>query len=264
LIIHELRIPYHYGDSFRLKSLFDIHWGNTYCDTRALKDYLADSDDKTYFIGGGDWIDAVVTKDIKRYMKHSDATETDAILDEQEDGLGEVLAPYKDKIIGGGDGNHEHSIIKYHGHNPMRRMSEKLGFKYLGYSWFVRLVFSEDNSRTRTVVVYGHHGWGGGSRTAGGELTKYDKVRKNYEADIYMFGHGHRLQSSRSVQIGMRGKGLYSKPKYTVLCGSFLKTLSETTDATYSEVAGYPPIEVGGATITIKPDGKWAEISSDV
>jgi len=264
MIPFEYRLHYKYGDSFRIKTLFDIHYGSKYCDKVALKDHLADSDEKTRFIGGGDWIDAVVTKDIKRYMKHSDDTETDAIIDEQVDGLCEILEPYKDRIIGGGDGNHEHTIVKHHGTNPMKRICEKLGCVHLGYSWFVKLVFSEDNSRTRSVVLYGHHGYGGGSRTAGGEITKYDKTRKDYDADIYLFGHGHRLQSSRSVQIGMRGKGLYSKPKYVVLCGSFLKTLSETTDATYSEVAGYPPIEVGGATITIKPDNQWVEVSSDV
>ena len=264
MIPHEYRIPYKYGDTIRIKPLYDIHYGNKYCDTRALNAYLSDCDDKTYIIGGGDSIDAVITKDIKRYMKHSDGTDTDAVIDEQVDGLHKILAPYKDNIIGMMDGNHEHTMVKYHGTNPIKRLCEKLECTHLGYSFLMKMFFRESDGRGRSVVIRAHHGWGGGSRTQGGEITKYSKDMANYEADIFLYGHGHKLQSNRTVKFGVSGKKIVSKPQYLFLCGSFLKSFSLTTDATYAEVAGYPPIEVGGINISIKPDSKWLKIESDV
>jgi len=266
VIIHETRVPYVYGDEFTIKPLYDVHYGNTYCDTKALKAYLADCDDKTYIIGGGDSIDAIITKDFKRYMKHSDATETDAVIDEQVDGLYEILAPYKERFIGLMDGNHEHTITKHCGTNPMRRLSEKLGCVHLGYSCFVRLVFHEpDGGRVRTITIKAHHGWGGGTRTEGGSITKYSKDKASWVADMFMYGHDHRLQSTRSVTIGAgANRKMVTKHKFIFLCGSYLKTLSDTTDATYSEIGGYPPIEVGGISIKIKPSATWVEVTSDV
>ena len=264
MIIHEVRIPYKYGDEFRLKPLGDIHYGNTYCDKTALKSYLSDCDENTRIVGLGDYIDAIISRDVKRYMKHSDDSTSDAIIDEQVDGLCEILMPYKDLFIGVGDGNHEHTVVKHHGTNPMKRISERLGCKHLGYSWLIKLVFHEDGSRVRTVIIRGHHGWGGGSRTQGADLTKYSKDIAYWDADIFLYGHTHKLQSDKMERLGIAGKKLVAKPKYLFVCGTFLKTLSLTTDATYSEVAGYPPTSIGAPNITIKPENKWLTIESDV
>ena len=264
MIIHETRVPYVYGDEFTIKPLYDVHYGNTYCDTKALKAYLADTDDKTYIIGGGDSIDAIITKDFKRYMKHSDATETDAVIDEQVDGLYEILAPYKERFIGLMDGNHEHTMTKYCGTNPIRRMSEKLECKHLGFSCLIKLIFREEGGRGRTVVVRAHHGWGGGSRTRGADLTKFSRDVTYWDADIYLYGHTHNRQSDAIERLSVVGTKLVAKPKHIFICGTFLKTLSLTTDATYAEVAGYPPTSIGGINIKIKPDSRWVTVESDV
>ena len=264
MIIHEQRIPYCYGDEFTIKPLFDIHYGNAYCDTRALKEYLSDTDEKTYIFGGGDSIDAVITRDSKRYMKHSDATETDAVIDEQVDGLYEILAPYKERFIGLMDGNHEHTIVKHHGTNPTKRLCEKLGTTHLGFSCLIKLVFSENGGRVRTVLIRAHHGWGGGSRTQGADLTKFSKEVAYWDADIFCYGHVHRRQSDTVQRLGLIGNKLVAKPKHIFICGTFLKTLSLTADATYSEIAGYPPTSIGAISIKVKPDRLWVSIESDV
>jgi len=264
MIPFEYRIPYKYGESFRLKPLGDIHLGNTYCDVAALKEYLSDSDEHTRILGLGDMIDAVVTKDIKRYMKHSDGTKRDDVVDEQVDWMYEILAPYKELIIGLMDGNHEHTIVKYHGSNPNRRLCEKLGCQHLGYSCLGNLRFRENEGRARTVTIRAHHGWGGGSRTLGADLTKYSKDMAYYDADIFIYGHVHRRQSDTFPRLSLSGTRLIAKPRHLFICGTFLKTLSLTTDATYSEISGYPPTAIGGVNITIKPDNNWVKIESDV
>ena len=264
MILHEQRIEYKLGDIITIKPLFDAHIGNRYCDEKALRAYLADQTEQTYLLGGGDLIDAIVTKDIKRYMKESDATEGDAIIDEQVNKLCSLLEPYRGRIIGLGTGNHESTIVKYHGTHPIRNAAERLGTKSLGYSWLVRLRFTENGARGRTLTIRGHHGWGGGSRTQGADLTKYSRDITYWSADMFLYGHVHRLQSDRVDRLAWIGSGLKSKPKYIFICGSWLKTLSDSDVPTYSEEKGYPPVSIGNPTIRIKPSRDWLEIESDL
>jgi hypothetical protein len=263
MILHEVKIPYKWGDSFTLKPLFDAHVGNRYCDVKALRSYLSDSDDKTYIIGGGDLIDAVITKDIKRYTKASDDTDGDDIIDAQLNKLYDILEPYKERIIGLGTGNHEATITKHHGTNPMRRLAKRMGTVSLGYSWLVRMRFSDNGGRGRTLTIRGHHGWGGGSRTQGADLTKYSKDITYWSADMFLYGHVHRRQSDRVDRLAWIGKRLLSKPKHIFICGTFLKTLSNTDDATYSEEKGYPPVSIGGINIKIRPNDDWLTIEDN-
>lgn len=265
MVIHEVRILYVYGDEFTIKPLADAHLGNKYCDVKAIKEYLSETNENTRIIGTGDGVDAIITRDLKRYMKHSDATETDAIIDEQTDGIYQMLFPYKEKIIGLMDGNHEHSILKYHGTSITKRLCDRLGCKYLGYSCFVRVVFHEaDGGRVRTVMIYAHHGWGGGSRTQGADLTKFSKHASNIDADIFLYSHVHRRQSDQIARLGAVGKHAVAKPKHIFICGTFLKTLSDTADATYAEIAGYPITSIGNINIKIKPTKSWVDVTSDV
>lgn len=255
-----IKIPYTYGESIKLKPIFDVHYGSTLCDVRAFKKFLEDSDDKTYFIGGGDLLDSIVVTD-KRYTKNIDAMETEEILDEQIDGLYSILEPYKERIIGTGLGNHEYTILKKCNTNPIKRLAEKLGTEYLGYSWFYKLTLSEKNSRGRTVIIYGNHGYGGGSRTQGADLTKYSKDTSYYSADIFMYGHVHRLQFDEIPRLGIVGNKLIAKPKVLVICGSFKKSLSDDTSVTWEQTCGFPPTKIGGPTISIKPNSTWCDIS---
>lgn len=263
MIVHHYRIPYTYGQTIKLKPLFDIHLGNRYCDERALKEDLSKIDESTYIIGGGDILDSIITKDIKRYTKHSDATESDAIIDEQIDKAYHYLQPFADRIIGLGLGNHESSIVKYHGTNPIKRLCDKLGSTYLGYSWLIKLQLHENGSRGRTVLVRGHHGYGGGSRTQGADLTKFAKDTAYWDADLFLYGHVHRKQSDEVPRMGIVGSKLVAKPKLIGICGTYLKTYSDTVDSTYSEEAGYPPVSIGGLTVSIKPRDQWVKMWFD-
>lgn len=264
MIVKTFKLPYKNGDTIKIKPIFDVHWGNKYCDKKAFRDYLANSDDKTYFIGGGDMLDSIVIGD-KRYEKHVDDTEGDAIIDEQVDGFTKVLEPYKDKLLGLGRGNHEKTIIKRCSTDPVKRMCEALQCDYLGYSGLLRLVLSEGGSRGRTAIIRWHHGWGGGSRTQGADLTKYSNDVKHWVADLYLYGHVHRKQSDRIPRLGLSGEKLISRPKLIGICGTFLRTYSKTQESTYSEEKGYPPVEIGGITVNFKPDShKWMDMWIDL
>lgn len=264
MIVLEYSIPYEYGQTITIKPLFDVHLGNSYCDTKELKKYLNEKDDNTYLIGGGDLLDSIITRDIKRYTKHADATESDAVIDEQIDKAYELLKPYEGKIIGLGTGNHESTISKYHGTHPIRRLAKMLNTTSLGFSWIVRLKMSENKERTRTLIIRGHHGWGGGGRTPGGDITKFSREMSYWPADIFLYGHVHKRQSDKIDMMGLVGTQLIPKPKLLFICGTFLKTFSLTDEATYSEEKGYGPVAIGGINIKIKPTAKWLTVDSDV
>jgi hypothetical protein len=263
MIIHTCRIPYTYGDTIKIKPIFDVHYGNKYCDVRKFREYLADSDEYTYFMGGGDLIDSIVATD-PRYSKHADGTPSAAIIDDQVKGFLEMIEPYKDRIIGLGRGNHEDVIIRKCGTDPVARMCEKLGCAYLGLSGLIRLILSENGNRGRTIIIRWHHGWGSGSRTQGADLTKYSKDTSYWDADLFLYGHVHRKQSDRVPRLGLVGEKLVSKPKMIGICGTFLRTYSDTTDSTYSELKGYPPTEIGGLTVNIQPKMRWVKMWIDI
>jgi hypothetical protein len=264
MILSEFPISYKYGDTIVVKPIFDVHLGNTYCDERAFREYLKDSDNHTYFLGGGDLLDSIITKDINRYVKHADASKGDAIIDDQVAAMAALLMPYRDRIIGIGSGNHESAIAKHCGTNPTRRLCEQLKVPSLGFSWMVRLQFRETEGRGRAVILRGHHGWGGGSRTQGADLTKYSRDTMYWDADIFLYGHVHRRQSDKIDRMSMSGTTLIPKPKHIFLCGTFLKTFSLTDEATYSEEKGYPPVSIGGLNIKITPTVRWVRVENDL
>lgn len=263
MIVHTYRIPYKYGEAVRIKPLADIHLGNSHCDEKAARAWI-DEDRGCYFIGNGDLLDCIITSDLKRYQKSSDGTYGDDIIDEQINRMYSWIKQHKDRIIGLGTGNHEENIVKRCGTNPSKRLCEMLETKYLGYSSLVKLIFTENGNRGRSVVFYLHHGYGGGSRTQGADITKYSKIMNHFEADVYLLGHVHKKQTDRIPRLSMSGDRLISKPRILGITGSFLKTYSKTTDCSYAERAGYPPTELGGLTINIKPNDKWVDIWVDM
>ena len=251
-------IKYTYGKSVTLKIISDVHWGNAHCDVRAFRKYISDED--AYFIGNGDYLDAIVTSDLKRYRKSSDDTKGDDIIDQQINKMVDMLMPIKDRILGLGIGNHEDVITKKCGTNPVARICTALGVPILGYSSLFRLALQQkgktaNRMRSRVVTIRMHHGWGGGSRTQGGDITKFSKDMCNWDADLFLYGHVHRLAEDRVARLGITaGHKFISKSMHLGICGTFLKTFSSTLDPTYSEVKGYPPAFIGGLTITITPN----------
>lgn len=257
--IIEHRVSYRYGDTIKICPLSDIHYGHKLCDTTALKKFISDNPDALY-VGLGDMLDSIVCTD-KRYSKAMDWTSGEGIIDEQVENLYAILKPIAGQIIGLGEGNHERVYTDRTNSNPTRRLAQMLNVPYLGYTWIVRLVLHEDNTRIRTVLVYGHHGWGGGTRTMGGDLTKYSKIMSYYDCDVFLFGHTHNLQTHRIERLALTGNKLIAKPKHLAITGTWMKTISPDEIPSWAETKGFAPARIGCPTISIRPNGTWADIS---
>ena len=262
MVVTERAIGYKTGQTFYLKPIFDVHLGKAACDVKAFKAFLADSDENTYFIGGGDLYDSVVVTD-PRYRKSQDNTVGDAVVDRQIDRGVALLEPYRERLLGLCAGNHEDVVTKKCGTNMTQRTCDALGVPFLGYSGLYRLRFSENGGRGRKLVIRYHHGWGGGSRTQGADLTKYSKDMQYWDADLFLYGHVHRRQTDKVDRLGLCGKKIVPRPKWMCICGTFLKTYTATSDPTYSEIKGYPPVSVGGVVVEIKPMTRgWMNIKA--
>ncbi len=126
MILHEVRIPYKYGDEFKLKPLFDAHIGDVNSDTKAIKEYLSVSDDKTYLLFGGDTAACITPGDIRRYMKEHDATKGSDIFIETANMVKSFIdESYKGNILGVMMGNHESTALKYNSFHVSRCIAEK-------------------------------------------------------------------------------------------------------------------------------------------
>jgi hypothetical protein len=262
MIITTYDINYKYGETVKIVPLFDIHLGNKLCDKVQLKRDLAALDWKsTYVFGGGDWLDSVIVSDRKRYRKSIDDSKGDDVIDEQIEEMYDIINPYKSHLIGVGSGNHEDTITLRCSTNPSKRLAKMLEVQCLGYSSLIRLRLSEKGARVRTVVIRSHHGWGGGSRTQGADLTKYSKDAGYWDCDVFTYGHVHKRQNDKVPRLGLCGEKFISKPKILMLCGTYLKTFTQSEDPSYSEKEGYPPCEIGLISVDIKPHNDWVKMN---
>ena len=242
-------------DIIKIKPIMDIHKGSRTCDMRAFKAFIADRDDKTYFFTNGDLWDAIYFND-KRFKPsgHDKADEDDAI-DTEVAEMVEILSPIKDRLICVGHGNHEETILQKCHTNMSKRLADALGVSFQGYSFWIRLLLTQGGNRGRSVDVFSTHGFGGGTRTEGGSITKYAKASDRYDCDIFVAGHDHRKQSVKYPVMSISGEKdvrLRARPKLVVLGGSWKKSYSNDTSATWEETKGFPPSEIGGVTISIK------------
>lgn len=260
---HSRVITYCHGDTVKIKAIADVHLGADGCDERAFRDFLArDDDDMTFIIIIGDLLDSIIASDLKRYRKSGDSTIGDAILDEQIDRAHEILWPYRDRILGIGVGNHEDTILGRCATDLTARLCRRLDVPSLGYSGLYQLKLIEPDkrgvaARGRKVTIRYHHGWTS-SRTAGGQLTSNVRDLVSWDADVFLYGHGHALHTYQIPRLGISGKSLVSRDLVVCLCGTFLKTYSSRS--TYSERKGYPPVRIGAPVVHIRPTWRAVEM----
>lgn len=165
-------------------------------------------------------------------------------------------------------GNHEWKILERTGTDPTKRICEKLGVKNLGYQCLIHLTLRPDGlsegryGGSRTVKLFAHHGWGGGTRTRGGDMTKVSRKPGEYIADIYIFAHSHQSWSDPETRLDVTSKGKpISRDCLIINPGTFKKGLSPGTIPTYEERQGYGPQRLGGRVIEIEVDThKWVNL----
>lgn len=254
-------LTYKANDVFTIKPCFDWHVGAAECDVAAIRKYLkADENNPNAFIlGGGDMAQAIVVSDKKRYTKSADGTRqsrSDKIINDQLNQLEDLLSPYKGRILGLGTGNHELDILKRSSFHIMDELAVRLETISLGYQWAVTLRFThKSGGRGRSLVLFGHHGWGGGSRTAGGSITKYARHASEFEADIFFYGHDHKREAHVTDFMGIHGDLFIPKQRRIFFPGTFQRTFADGDEPTWAETRGFTPVTLKGLNVYIQITG---------
>jgi hypothetical protein len=250
----------------KIRPLMDLHKGAKTCDIRAFKEWLKDHDENTYYFTNGDMWDMIFFDDKRfRLSGHDPADgEDDDPIDLEVKEMAALLDSIKDHLICIGTGNHEDAVTKRCHTNPSKRLADLLNVPYMGYSYWFRLLLSQGGQGGRTVDFFCTHGFGGGTRTEGGSVTKYSKFSDRFLCDVFVAGHDHRKQYVRYPLLGIHGQKdvvLFGKSKLVCLGGSWKKTYGTGSSVTWEETKGFAPSEIGGITIEIKPSDRWVKLN---
>ena len=257
--------------TIRLACFSDIHIGSK----EFARDHFRRWRDKhlkdkyAYFLGVGDMIEAIGPFDPRFTMDSIEPKmRIQALIDEQIKDCIRELEPIKSKLLGVCMGNHEFEILRRHGSDPTQRICEGLGVKNLGYSCLLHMTLRPDDLEmgkvggSRIVKLYAHHGWGGGTRTLGGDMTKVSRKPSEVVADIFVFGHSHQGWEHPKARLDITSGGKpFSRDYLMVNTGTFKRGLSDGPIPTFEERMGYGPQKIGGRVIEIEVDThKWVNL----
>jgi len=177
------------SDSIKIVGLGDLHFGHRNCDKRMIQnviDYIKDND--CYWIGGGDYGDAIIPLDRRFDFRSLDEDFKTPQL--QYNHVEKLFEPIADKCLGLLDGNHDIIHWKRHVHNYVEELATRLDVHYLTISSYLRFHFVEADV---DFDVYAHHGWTG-ARTKGGKIARIYDLEKIFPfADLYLMFHIHDI-----------------------------------------------------------------------
>jgi hypothetical protein len=120
-------------------------------------------------------------------------------LQEQIEYAIKIFEPYKERILGCIDGNHEQRLVDDNGFSPLSTVAGMLGFPYFRSSVVYRLVVGKGKAKRHNVqgtisyTGYFHHTTGGGT-TVGGKMNRVARLRQLIcNCDFYCGSHNHQL-----------------------------------------------------------------------
>lgn len=263
------------GEPIQLVPFGDVHWKsplhahdifNEFCEWGARQT-------NTYFLGMGDYVDAVSTSErahLQSAKMHSDTITTlEDVWCDWADEFVEKTAFMRGRLIGLLEGNHygdltggitttQHMVTEYaHVRNKSGRKVRVDGMKpkYLGTQAFIRLKLIYNKNSQFTLDVFAHHGKGRG-QTLGGQFNNVEHMARVADANIYIMGHSHSKGALPDQKIKLESwkSGLHVGTREVLLVrsGSFLKGFKEGKRS-YVVDAAYRPLSLGWVTIRLIP-----------
>jgi len=264
------------GHSWKLYGLGDIHIGALNCAEKEFRRVVKkiQNDPRAIWVGGGDYCDAVILSDAKRFdvntlpnwMLTGGANKVRRNIGDmvkaQQDRFLKIVDPIKDKCMGLIEGNHEYTVFKYHNRGHLTRMCDELGVPNLSDCAFMRLNFLRKTNgpgkdSTVTLVAFVCHGHGGG-RTSGAEPNKLFRLAADKDADVVLTGHSHTFCILPPVTVlGIPRKGklvedAIATHKHAANWGSYVFTY-QAGPSTYASRANYPVRPMCTVETVIKP-----------
>lgn len=242
------------GQELNIYFLGDIHEGNVNhagSEFRKAVNIIRD-DPKGYWVGMGDYIEAITTDDKKRFnpitiAKKYGISDLKDLPYRQMEAVFSVLSPIQDKCLCLLLGNHEESYIKHNSSDIYDRFVQMFDNPppKVGYVGFLKLAFKTGDRRLYSPIIALNHGDGGGGFREGYPINKLWDVFRWTDADLSVMGHVHRLMEDDKKFIGVTQHGrLKKKRRYVGISGCFLWTYQEG-NANYFEHKGRNESDIG-------------------
>jgi UDP-2,3-diacylglucosamine pyrophosphatase LpxH len=239
----------------------DLHFGHRDANIKEFERMLRENNNAdAYFIGVGDVFDSIIQQDVRFQISQMAGMQNGPLVDDIMDMYVKELSKVwkRNKIDSShvllmGMGNHESVMQRRYGTNPLKRFCEEHDILYGGYSGYHTLTIG-DKHRNYSIHIRYHHGYGGGARTGGYPITKYEKEMMWSDADIFIFGHDHRrhLQPYPYEKMSVGGEHYYKTRRILAICGGFLENRPTTEYPSYAEEKMYPTTDMGYIKIPIQ------------
>jgi len=178
--------------------------------------------------------------------------------EDQRDKMIDLLYPYREKLLGAVDGNHEDRIWREAGIHIIRDIARALGIPYRPEGLLHKISFGKGNSnhsdKPFVFWVYQTHGYGG-ARTTAAKAVKVERTSFWIHADCYLMSHDHVVNTAPSVYLlpdprtrneksdnggetGFKVGRVKAHRKMLVKTNAYLKW------GGYSEFGGFPPTDL--------------------
>ena len=235
--------------------LGDIHEGASNHQSKALvKAVKQIQDEGAYWIGMGDYIDAINHRDPRfnplEMAQEYNVKDLADLPRKQCQKLAEKLIPIADRCLGLISGNHEDSLRRHSVLDPTEYMAELLGTESLGGKAWIVLRFTR-GARCETYRICVCHGSGGGGMREGYPINKaYDVFRWDV-ADACVMGHIHKMQTDKAEFMSCDYNTIRIKRAWYGTNGCFLSKSEIGTDGYFEQKPGKPS-DIGMLKYTIK------------
>lgn len=213
-------------------------------------------DPNTLFLMNGDMINCIAPGDPRFRLSetHEMFTKGDNTHQQETHFYIKLLQKYRihpDRLLGHVIGNHEDSALKHNNYDPFIDICKDLRSPFLGIDGFLKVNFRMGGGTRLPIVIYYHHGMGGGSRRkgSGAQLEKYINYSFPYRGvDIYAFAHEHALADDRVVvqRPNWAQKGVQRKEIIYVNSGTYM------AEEGYARRKMYSPKPMGHIEINIQ------------
>ena len=196
--------------------------------------------------------------------------------EDQRDQIIEWLMPYRNKLLGIIDGNHEERIWKEAGIHICKDIAKALSIPFDPEGMLLKISFGDKNKRMEgKPFVFWHytqHGYGG-ARTKSGKAVKVERMGTWVHADLYTMSHDHVVNAAPDVYLMQDPRtrpqlDKHSKPtgfiigKVKAHTKKLVKTNAYLKWGGYAEMYGFPPVDLETPMIRLlTPYSKhWEEL----
>lgn len=229
---HRLAIDYTLGDTLYIIPFGDVHRDTDSCDVDRWQWFLKGCQeypqDKTYYLGMGDFNDFASAKEQKiiRNSALHDQTQNkfDEIVERDNRKFAKEISFMKGRLIGLLDGNH--NWVFKNGKTATEDLCERLDAPYLGWLSYVNITFNILNSGGKAIRmdIIPCHGKAGG-KLAGTSISQVADLKTIFPvADLYIQGHDHQRGAwPQAILVSDCCGNIKQKRQFLARSGSFKK-----------------------------------------